>query len=188
MDWSCAITNPWATTSSKEVYRNPWSVVREDHLSGPDGQVGLYGYLDRKDSALVMPLFPDGSTILVRQWRYAFEVATWELPCGALELGEDPEGGARRELAEEAGLAAAQWTRIGGFQPSDARVRAMTHCYVAEGLSEVDATADTSEVDMIRARVPLADCLAAVLDGRIDQVGSAYLILRVAHTRGLSAP
>lgn len=185
MDWTRDIPNPWATVSSTEVYHNPWTSVREDRLQGPEGRTGLYGYFDRKDAAMVLPLFADGSTLLVRQWRYAFERATWELIGGGLDDGEDPRAGAERELAEEGGLRAAHWTSLGRLCHSDARVRGEIHCFLAEDLSETAAEPEASECDLVRARVSLADCVAAVDDGRIDMVSTAWVVLAAARRLGI---
>lgn len=175
--------NPWRTVSTEVVYRNPWTTVREERMLGPGDQPGLYGFFDGPDSVLVLPLYPDGSTVLVRQWRYVFQCSSWELVIGALEPGEDPQAGAARELAEEAGLSAQRWTACGHYHQSDARVRGRTHCFIAEGLAPAVAQADASEVDLVCERVPLAEAVAAVRDGRITHVGSAYLLLRAWATR-----
>ena len=180
-----AAANPWRTVASREAYRNPWSVLLEDRLEGRDGRPGLYGYFAPRDAVLVLPLFPDHTIILVRQWRYAYGCSSWELVCGALEVGEDHAGAAARELAEEAGLCAARWTAQGAFHPSDARIGGRTHTYLAEDLATVAAGLDSSEYDLVRERVPLRDAVQAVLDGRITHVASGYLLLRVARTLGI---
>ena len=180
-----AAANPWRTTASREVYRNPWSVVLEDRLQGGDGRVGLYGYFAPRDAVLVLPLFSDHTTILVRQWRYAYGCSSWELVCGALEVGEDIAAAAARELAEEGGVQAERWTAQGSFHPSDARVAGRTHAFVAEDLSPVSSTLDASEYDLVRERVPLSEAVMAVLDGRISHVASAYLLLRAARALGI---
>jgi len=180
-----AAVNPWRTVASREAYRNPWSVVLEDHLEGSDGRPGLYGYFAPRDAVLVLPLFPDRTTVLVRQWRYAYGCSSWELVCGALEDGEAVAGAAARELAEEAGLRAERWTGCGVFHPSDSRVAGRTHGFLAEDLSAVSAELDASEVDLVRERVALGEAVAAVLDGRITHVASGYLLLRAARALGL---
>jgi 8-oxo-dGTP pyrophosphatase MutT (NUDIX family) len=176
---------PWRTVSSREAYRNPWSVVTEDVLAGPDGRPGLYGYFAGRDAVLVLPLFPDRSTILVRQWRHAYGCSSWELVCGSLEDGEDVAGAAVRELAEEARVEARRWTPLGAFHASDSRVAGRTHGFIAEELAAVDGGLDDSECDLVRQRVPMTEAVAAVLDGRITHVASAYLLLRVARSLGM---
>ncbi|MBA3684433.1 MAG: NUDIX hydrolase [Planctomycetes bacterium] len=172
--------SPWRTLSSREVYRNPWSVLLEDRLAGPDGRPGMYGYFAERDAVLVLPLFADGTTILVRQWRHAYGCSSWELPCGAVEPGESAQDAAERELAEEAGVRADRWRALGSFHPSDARVAGRTSCYVAEGLESAESPGDASEFDLVRARLPLAEAIAAVDQGRITHVASMYLLLRIA--------
>jgi ADP-ribose pyrophosphatase len=171
-------SNPWRTLSSEIVYFNQWSTVREDRMEGPGERQGLYGFFDGPESVMVLPLFPDGTTMLVRQWRYVFDCSSWELVVGGLEVGEDPRLGGARELAEEAGLAAERWTALGHYQQSDARIRGRTHCFLAEGLTPVEARPDDSEVDLVRQRLPLAEAVQAVLDGRITHVGTGYVLLR----------
>lgn len=180
-----AAANPWRTVASREAYRNPWSVLLEDRLEGPDGRPGLYGYFAARDAILVLPLHPDRTTILVRQWRYAYGCSSWELVCGALEEGEDVAGAAARELAEEAGVRAARWTAHGAFHPSDSRIGGRTHAFIAEDLTEVESGRDASEHDLVRERVPLAEAVQAVMDGRITHVASTYLLLRAARALGI---
>ena len=180
-----APVNPWRTIASREAYRNPWSVVLEDRLEGPDGRPGLYGYFAPRDAILVLPLYPDRTTILVRQWRYAYGCSSWELVCGSLEEGEDVAAAAARELAEEAGVQARRWTAQGAFHPSDSRVGGRTHGFIAEELTPVEAGRDASELDMVRERVPLAEAVRAVMDGRITHVASSYLLLRAARVLGI---
>jgi 8-oxo-dGTP pyrophosphatase MutT (NUDIX family) len=171
--------NPWRTVSSTVIYRNPWTRLVEDALEGPNGEPGLFGYFAVKDGALVLPLFPDRTTMLIRQWRYVYGCSSWELPCGSVEQGEASSHAAARELAEEGGLRADQWTPMGSLHASDCRVGGLLHCYLAENLSPLDLPLDATEVDLVRQRVPLDEALAAVHDGIITHIASAYLLLRV---------
>ncbi len=170
--------SPWRTVSSREAYRNPWTVLLEDRLEGPDGRPGLYGYFAGRDAVLVLPLYPDRTTILVRQWRHAYGCSSWELVCGAVEPGESVADAAARELAEEAGVSAGRWRAQGSYHASDARVAGMTHCFIAEDLAPARRDADASECDLERVRLPLTEAVAAALDGRITHVASMYLLLR----------
>ncbi len=186
-------SNPWRTVSSTVLYRNPWTRLVEDTLEGPGGQPGLFGYFAVKDGVLVVPLFPDRSIVVIRQWRYVYGCSSWEVPCGSVESGETIEAAALRELAEEGGLRAERWTPMGSMHASDCRVGGLLHCLLAEDLSPLDLPLDDTEIDLVRERVPLAEAVAAVHDGTITHIASAYLLLRVERLlcerdRGLSAP
>jgi ADP-ribose pyrophosphatase len=171
--------NPWRTTSSAVIYRNAWTRMMEDRLEGPNGEPGLFGYFAVKDGALVVPLFPDRTTVLIRQWRYVYGCSSWEVPCGTVEVGEPPLRAAQRELAEEAGLRGERWRSLGQLHASDCRVGGKLHCYLAEDLSPVDLPLDAEEIDLVRERLPLAEAIQAVEDGRITHIATAYLLLRV---------
>lgn len=173
-----APASPWRVTATRAVYRNPWTELREDELAGPDGRRGMYGYFAGRDAVLVMPVFPDRSVLLVRQWRHVYGCSSWEAVCGAVEDGETIADAARRELAEEAGLSARRWTPLGRYHCSDARVAGATACFLAEDLDAAAAERDASECDLVVERLPLADAVAAALDGRITHVGTLWLLLR----------
>ncbi len=172
-------SNPWRTVSSTVIYRNPWTRLVEDTLEGPDGQAGLFGYFAVKDGVLVVPLFPDRSIVVIRQWRYVYGCSSWEVPCGSVESGETIETAAQRELTEEGGLRAERWTPLGSMHASDCRVGGLLHCLLAEDLSPLDLPLDDTEIDLVRERVPLDEALAAVHDGTITHIATAYVLLRV---------
>ena len=85
--------------SSRVVYRNPWMTVREDEIERDNGTRGIYGVVEKYDSAIVLPLKTTRST-----WssniRYPIGVKSLEFPQGSLERNDvDPAEIAREELA-----------------------------------------------------------------------------------------
>src|SRR5205823_13764033 len=100
---------PYEVTGREIVGRSGKFTLRHDTVRWPDGLEGDYSYFEAPSAAVIVPLLPTGSTVLVGQWRHPWDEQSWELPAGTLEAGEDPLDGARRELAEEAGLEAARW-------------------------------------------------------------------------------
>lgn len=161
----------WRTVSSRVVYENPWITVREDDAVAPDGRPAVYGVVELAPSVFVVALTDDDEVVLVTTDRYTTGPGSVEVPAGGTD-GQDPLDAARRELAEEAGLVAREWTHVGTMDALNGIARAVEHVYVARGLTPVEdaaATAHEQAAEGITAvrTVPFADVLAMVRDGRI---------------------
>ena len=97
-------------TSTRIVYENRWMRVHEDRTERDDGTPGLYGWVEKRPAALIVPL--DGEhTWLIEQFRHPVGERFWEFPQGTSER-ETGEALARAELAEETGLRAARLERL----------------------------------------------------------------------------
>jgi 8-oxo-dGTP pyrophosphatase MutT (NUDIX family) len=105
--------NPWRTRSTREVYDNNWISVREDEVTRPDGEPGIYGVVHYKNTAVGILAVEDDSIYLVGQYRYVLDQYCWEIPEGGCPEGEDILSAAQRELEEETGLCAAKWELMG---------------------------------------------------------------------------
>lgn len=130
-------------------------------------------------SSFVVPFFDNGDTVLVRQWRHAWDASSWEVPAGTSNEGEDPLECARRELAEETGLVAGRYTSLGVVRGA-AVLTGAAHIYLARELTESTRSPETYEQDMEVLRLPLAEALDAALDGRIVHTGSVTALCRAA--------
>lgn len=143
--------------SSEDVWRGRIASVRVDRFRHADGQVVSREVVGHPGAVAVVP--HDGERLwLVRQPREAVgEEALLELPAGKLdEPGEDPLATARRELAEEVGKAASEWTLLTRFYASPGFSDEEIWVYAATGLS--DATASAEEEERIEVvTVPLAE-------------------------------
>lgn len=158
--------------------------LRADLCEWPNGDRGRYAVFDGPSSVLVVPLFEDGRTVLVRQWRYPWGATSWEVVAGTREVDEDPADCAVRELEEEAGLRAERWTPLGLVRPS-ATTTTVQHVFLAQGLTRTETRLETYERDLIRREVPLGEALAAALDGVIVHAGSVSALSRVSRAVGL---
>ena len=159
------------TISSREVYRNAWTRVREDIIERGDGARGLYGVIDKDPACIVVAVEEDieGQWIwLVRQFRYTVQGTYFELPQGGWEQAEvDPEEMARGELREETGLSAERLTLLGKLWIGYGVMNQMHHVYLAEGLTQGETERDAEEQDMTVHRVRVAEFEAMLLDGRV---------------------
>ena len=93
------------TISSREVYRNPWTSVREDVIERSNGQRGIYGVIDKDPASIIVPLevTDEGEFVyLIEQFRYTVQGTYLEFPQGGWETPDVvPEELARGELREE---------------------------------------------------------------------------------------
>ena len=173
----------WKKLSSRTVYENDWMAVREDHVINPGGGENLYGHVHFKNRAVaIVPLDDRGNTWLVGQQRYTLAAYSWELPMGGAPLEEDPLTAAQRELREETGLAARQWTEIMRLHTSNSITDEFGVVYIAEELTEGEPEFEETEDLQIR-KLPLDDAVAMVNAGEITDAISIAALLKTAFLR-----
>jgi ADP-ribose pyrophosphatase len=156
-------------------------VLREDVIRFPDSAEAVYTVLSNPDSAFVVPYFDNRDTVLVRQWRHAWDESSWEVPAGTFNDGEEPLDCAKRELAEETGLVAARYTSLGAVHGA-AFLTGRAHMFLAESISETERSPETYEQDMEVRRLPFMEALDAALSGQIVHSGSVTALSRAART------
>ncbi len=94
---------------------------------------------------MALPLDDEGRVLMLRQYRPCIEAWLWELPAGKIDPGEAPEDTARRELAEEAGLTARTWRKLGEVVTAPGFCDEVLHLYLARGLVPVAAAPEEDE-------------------------------------------
>jgi 8-oxo-dGTP pyrophosphatase MutT (NUDIX family) len=155
--------------------------LRDDVIHFPDGTEAVYTVLVNPDSAFVVPYFENGDTVLVRQWRHAWDESSWEVPAGTFNEGEQPIECAKRELAEETGLVASRYTSLGSVHGA-AMLTGRAHIFLAESIIEADRNPETYEQDMEVLRLPFAQAYEAALNGQIVHSGSVTALSRAARS------
>ena len=170
---------PWTIHSSRIVYENPWMNVAEHRVTRPDGKPGLYGVMEPKNLAIgILPVFENGDTLLVGQYRFALDAYSWELPEGGGPMENDPMDSAKRELAEETGYRAAHWQHFGQCDLSNSLTNERGDVFLAWDLSEGDISRDGSEADMVTRRTHLSEVLMMILDGEIKDAFTHIIVHR----------
>jgi len=134
-DGSGVSQTPWVTISAREVYRNPWLHVIEYSVRRPDGNPGIYGVIYPGDNAAIVALDAQDHVYLVGEFNFPLQRFEWMIPSGKVEDGEDPLAAARRELAEEVGMAASLWEPLGNYYLSSGISPQTTHVFLATDLS-----------------------------------------------------
>lgn len=182
----------WPVVRSEVRYRGDWVVgLREDWLQRPghpDDEPFARLVLEHPGAVVVVAVDDRERVFCLWQYRHPARRRFVELPAGVLDVeGEDPLAAARRELVEEAGLEATEWTSIGTSYSSPGISAERHEYFLARGLREVDRgdfVAEHEEADMETGWVPAADLLAAVADGRVTD-GHSVIALLLAQARGL---
>lgn len=180
-DWMAPTSRGWRALEEREVYQNPWIRLREYQAEAPTGARTVYGVVGFRNLAIsILPIFPDGSIVLVGQHRFPLGDYSWEIPEGGAPVGSDPLQGARRELREETGLEADEWTQVLRFQLSNSVTDERGFGFIATGLRQDKAEPDPTEA-LATVRVAFLDALAQVLAGRIQDLITVAMLLRAYH-------
>ncbi|MGA7342462.1 MAG: NUDIX hydrolase [Terracidiphilus sp.] len=146
-----------ATLSSREVYRNRWMRLREDEILRSNGEKGIYGVVEKEDSAIILPI-DRGRIWLVEQYRYTIEERALELPQGSWEMeSAHPEELARGELREELGLDAAEMIHLGSLWIAYGFTRQKQHIFLATSLTPTQKDPDAEEHDLTGRSVPVEE-------------------------------
>src|ERR1700709_2174639 len=149
--------NPWKIVSEKEVYDNAWINLTEYQVVNPSGNPGIYGKVHFKNRAIGIVALDDEMNIyLVGQFRFATGQYSWEIPEGGGALGVDPLESAKRELLEETGLKAAQWTELLRMHLSNSVSDELCIIFLARGLEQHEAEPEDTEQLMVK-KVPFED-------------------------------
>lgn len=170
---------PLTIHAEQPVFGNPWLLVVNYHVSTPAEREFTYTVVHfRRWATGVVPLHDDGTVTLVGQHRFALDLYSWEIPEGGADEEEQPLNAAKRELAEEAGLAGAEWREIMQMHLSNSVTDEHAYIYLATGLTPAEAEADDTEEITVK-RVPFAEALAMVDAGEITDSITVAALMKV---------
>ncbi len=179
-----ALTNPWVTLATREVYDNPWIRVREDQVLNPNGGRGIYGVVSFKNIAIgIIPIDAHGHTWLVGQYRYPLHEYSWEIPMGGGKIGVPILESAQRELKEETGFTAGRWTNIMKIHTTNSVSDEVGYVLLAEDLTAGETEMEETE-ELILKRVPLHEAFQMVMRGEITDGISVAGLLKAWAMRG----
>lgn len=157
--------------SGEEVYAGGFLKVHRDIVRLPDGSQTAREYVRHPGAVGIVALPGDGQVLLVRQHRYPHRRDFIEIPAGKLEPDEPALATGKRELLEETGYVAEQWTRLGVIHNAIAYSDEMIELWLAKDLTLRTQALDQGEFLEVLT-VPMAEALAMTRDGRITDVKS----------------
>ena len=168
--------------SGELVFDGTLLKVHRDLVRLPDGSQGAREYIRHPGAVAVVPLFDDGRVLLERQFRYPHRREFIEVPAGKLEPGEPHLGTAKRELLEETGYAAAQWTRLGVLHTSIAYSDETIELFLAKKLTLRSANLDDGEF-LELVILEFEEAIRMIGDGRITDAKTVAALLWVDRFR-----
>lgn len=169
---------------SREVYANPWLRLREDEIEYADGSHGHYAVVEKPDFVTVLPWENEGFW-LVQQYRYVVGSREWEFPQGGWPQGHGgtTEELAAAELAEETGLRARGWTRLGRLFAAYGYSAQAFDIFLATELAAGPNSLEHTEQGMVHRWFALHEVRAMIRSGEFaDSHSVAALALYDLHT------
>lgn len=178
--------NPWNTLADKEIYDNPWIKVTEYQVLNPAGNPGIYGVVHFKNKAVGVVPYEDGSIWMVGQYRYALETYSWEIPEGGCPPDEAPLDCAKRELKEETGLEAANYSSLLQLHTSNSVTDEWGIVYLATDLSQGIAAPEETESLQIR-KMSLEEVFRMVEENEIMDSLTVAAIYKLMYLKAMGA-
>ena len=166
--------------SGERVYDGGLLKVHRDEVSLPDGTHGYREYIRHPGAVAVVPLFDDGRVLLERQYRYPHQRDFIEIPAGKLEPGEPALETGKRELLEETGYVADEWTRVAVIHTAIAYTDEAIELFIARRLKQVGRKLDAGEFLELLV-VDYSQALDMIRDGRITDAKTVTALLWVKY-------
>jgi 8-oxo-dGDP phosphatase len=167
--------------SSTDIYKGRVMALRADEVVMPGGRAATREIIEHPGAVAIAALDSDDRIMMIYQYRHAVGRRLWELPAGLLDVAEeDPVEAARRELREEAGLEAVEWSVLLDIVPSPGFSDEAIRVFLARGLTEVgrpDLGDDDEEVDLTTRWVTLSVAVRMVLAGTIVNAATVAAVL-----------
>jgi len=165
----------WIRRATRTVFESPWFRLQQDDLTLPAGEI-TYTFVDHGGYVVVVPLLADGRLVMEEVYRHTLGRSLIECPSGGLD-GEDPLSAGRRELEEETGYVAGNWTALGTFAGSPGISNERFHVWLAEGVVSGGVVAREATEEIEVQLVDFETTCARALRGEIEDAPSALALL-----------
>ena len=163
--------------SRRTIFKGAVIDVGIDSVVLPNGVHAQLEIVRHRGGSAAVALDAERRVCLLRQYRHAAGGWLWEIPAGKREGEEDAEETARRELADEAGVAAARWTSLGDVVSSPAVLTEVIHLFLARDLTVAPTNREASEVLEVHW-LPLAEAIARAQDNEIRDAKTLVALYR----------
>ena len=165
------------TVSSKSIYDGKIIKVRVEDVELPDGRMAKRELIAHPGGVGVIAVTDDRQVFMVSQYRIAARDMMLEIPAGKLEYGEDPLECGKRELTEETGYTAKEFTHLGEYFATPGYCEEKLNIYLASGLEFIGQHLDDGEFLNVK-KYDLDELYSMVMDNKIHDAKTAIAILK----------
>ena len=134
------------TLDTQLVYDGKILKIYKDNVEVSDGHKSFREVVKHSGGVVVVALKDAETILLVKQFRYPIQETILELPAGKLEQGENPFEAAKRELEEETGYCANNWSSLGFIYTSPGYSNEKLYLYLAQDLNFTQCHPDEGEI------------------------------------------
>ncbi|MDD4979230.1 MAG: NUDIX hydrolase [Gallionella sp.] len=150
------------------MYDGGFIQVHKDSVRLPDGTTSTREYIKHPGAVAILALLDNGNLVMERQYRYPPQREFIELPAGKIDHGEDILVTAQRELLEETGYVAREWTHLTTAWPCIGYADERMEYFLARGLTLQERKLDEGEFLEV-FELPLSDAMDWIRQGKINE-------------------
>ena len=166
------------TISGETLYEGKVITLRVEEVELPDGKTATRELIKHPGAVAIIPVTEEGKLVLVEQYRKALERSLIEIPAGKIDPGEEPAVTAVRELEEETGYGAKEFSYVQSFATSPGFADEIIHLYLARGLYPIDNPGAGDEDEFIELlEVTIEEAEEMVVSGKIFDAKTAFAVL-----------
>lgn len=165
------------TISSESIYDGKIIKVRVEQVELDDGSTAMRELIAHPGGVGVIAVDENNEVFMVTQYRIAAKSMMMEIPAGKLEYGEDPLECGKRELIEETGYKASEFTHLGEYYATPGYCEEKLNIYLARGLEFVGQHLDEGEFLNVK-KYSLDTLYEMVMDNKIHDAKTAIAILK----------
>ncbi|MBQ3088388.1 MAG: NUDIX hydrolase [Clostridia bacterium] len=151
--------------------------LRVDEALLPNGATASREIVEHNGGICVVPITEKNEVLMVEQYRYPYSEVVLEIPAGKRDGDEEPLEGGKRELKEETGAVAENYTFLGELYPSPGYCGEIIYMYLATGLSYGETNPDEDEFLNLK-KIPLEKAVEMIMNGEIKDAKTQAAILK----------
>ena len=176
---------PFPVESTTRIYDSHWCGLRRDELRLDNGELQEYHVFEVAPAIVVVPVLPDGSIVLLWQYRHPHGESHWETPAGRIDDGETPASAAERELLEETGFRPGELKHVTRFYPTNGISPHHAHIFIATDCVRVREPTPSPSERISTHVLPESEVRARLLRGDfVDGFTSLALFYHLAGNLG----